>query len=145
MSTLKTLLPILACLISFAAFNAGALARETQADGVKTELWHGKALTATFRVGVCFHPDGKTNGVLILRHANGDEDTYHLYGHTQNNKFELSHGSGHHFSGDLSDPANMTGKVRLKNGLSLNLKGERVKNAVLAPDDCAPLPSAFGK
>lgn len=111
-------------------------------DGLLTELWHGKALTATFRVGVCFEKNGAARGVLILRHANGDEDTYHLYGTATGDKFNLSHSSGHHFAGDLSNPAVMEGKVKLKNGLSLTLKGERSKNATLLADDCAPLPAA---
>lgn len=105
-----------------------------------TELWEGKALTATFRVGMCFSPDGKARGVLLLKHANGQRDAYHLYGTINNGYFDLSHSSGHYFSGHLAGPDKMEGKVRLANGLKLNLKGSRKLNVPLLAEDCAPLP-----
>lgn len=109
-------------------------------SGEVTELWTGKVLTATFRAGMCFRTDGRARGVLILRHANGQEDTYHLYGHIRANAFDLTHGSGHSFTGRLTGPKSMEGRVKLKNGLSLNLEGTREQDVPLAAEDCAPLP-----
>lgn len=105
-----------------------------------TELWEGKVLTATFRTGMCFSPDGKARGVLILRHANGNEDVYHLYGTIKNNSFDLSHSSGHFFNGRLTGRDTMEGKVKLNNGLKLSLEGKRIQDAPLLAKDCAPLP-----
>lgn len=107
---------------------------------VSTELWEGKVLTATFRAGMCFEADGKARGVLILRHAKGQEDVYHLYGTMHDNEFSLSHSSGHKFSGSLENPEKMEGKVKLGNGIRLSMKGIRRKNVPLAAPDCAPLP-----
>lgn len=103
-----------------------------------TELWTGKVLTASFRAGMCFGADGKARGVLILRHANGKEDPYHLYGRIRSNAFDLSHSSGHSFTGKITGPSSMEGRVKLKNGLVLNLKGKRKTDVPLAKD-CAPL------
>lgn len=97
-------------------------------------------LTASFRAGMCFEPNGKARGVLILRHSNGQEDVYHLYGTMRNNEFFLSHGSGHEFRGTLVNPERMEGKVRLANGMRLSLRGERHRHVSLAAEDCAPLP-----
>lgn len=105
-----------------------------------TELWEGKALTATFRVGMCYDARGKANGVLVLRHANGQEDVYHLYGTLKNNEFQLSHSSGHTLTGRLTANDRMEGKARLKSGLKMSLSGSRQRNARLAAADCAPLP-----
>ena len=127
--------------------NPAMAAKKTQpvetvqtGNGLVTELWDGKVLTATFRAGMCFEPTGITKGVLILRHSNGKEDVYHLYGTTFNNEFTLSHGSGHEFNGEFADDNTMKGKVKLANGLRISLKGERHKNVPLAAEDCAPLP-----
>lgn len=111
-------------------------------SGIVTELWEGKVLTATFRTGMCFTPNGIAKGVLILRHANGNEDTYHLNGTIKNNEFELSHLSGHVFNGQLTGPEEMVGTVKLANGLRLSLKGKRIKDAELIAEDCAPLKSS---
>lgn len=108
--------------------------------GVVTELWDGKVLTATFRAGMCFEPDGQTRGVLLLRHSNGNQDVYHLYGRISRGEFELSHGSGHVFKGRLISRDAMEGKVKLANGISLSLKGARHRDAPLLAKDCAPLP-----
>lgn len=104
-----------------------------------TELWEGRVLTARFKAGMCFERDGKARGVLILKHMTGKEDTYHLYGSIKNNSFELSHSSGHYFNGELTDPENMAGKVKLSNGMNLTLKGHRTRNVTLKAPDCAPL------
>lgn len=108
-------------------------------DGETTELWEGRALTARFKVGMCFNENGQARGVLLLRHANGQEDTYHLNGTIKDNVFNLSHSSGHYFKGILSGPAKMEGKARLKSGLSLTLAGKRIRGAPLKAPDCAPL------
>ncbi len=109
-------------------------------SGEVTELWQGKVLTAKFRAGMCFAQNGKARGVLLLTHANGQTDTYHLYGTIKNNEFNLSHGSGHVFTGKITGKNSMEGKVRLKGGMSLNLKGARTIDAPLQAEDCAPLP-----
>lgn len=107
--------------------------------GEVTELWEGRAFTARFKVGMCFNAIGKARGVLLLRHANGQEDTYHLYGTIRDNEFNLSHSSGHTFRGHLVSPDAMEGKAKLKNGLSLTLSGKRIRDVELAAPDCAPL------
>lgn len=104
-----------------------------------TELWEGKILTARFRAGMCFKPDGKAMGVLILTHRNGNEDVYHLYGSMKNNKFNLSHSSGHYFNGELTGPDSMSGLVKLANGMKMSLKGSRKQNVTLKAPDCSPL------
>lgn len=119
------------------AFASGEI---STGNGQITELWQGKVLTASFRAGMCFDPLGKARGVLILRHKNGQEDTYHLYGTIKNNAFDLSHSSGHYFTGRLTGPDSMEGKVKLSNGLKLGLEGRRIQNAKLLAPDCAPLP-----
>ena len=131
-----------ACLFVMQAAPALAQGPKTikSGSGEVTELWTGKVLTATFRAGMCFRTDGKARGVLILRHANGNEDTYHLYGHIRDNAFELTHGSGHSFTGRLTGPKSMEGRVKLKNGLALNLEGTRELDVPLVAEDCAPLP-----
>lgn len=143
------LLAALAAAPALKALAAEAAAAPTAPSGVKTitsgpgevtELWTGKVLTATFRAGMCFGADGKARGVLILRHANGQEDTYHLYGGIRANAFDLTHSSGHSFTGRLTGPRSMEGRVRLKNGLSLSLEGERALDVPLVAEDCAPLP-----
>ena len=131
----------------FAALAAPVFAGEpsaprtiTSGPGEVTELWTGRVLTATFRAGMCFSADGKARGVLLLRHANGQEDTYHLSGSIRANAFDLSHSSGHSFTGRLTGPRSMEGRVRLKNGLRLSLEGERTPDVPLLAEDCAPLP-----
>ena len=135
----------LACLVVLLAVTATPAAETApktikSGSGEVTELWTGKVLTATFRAGMCFRTDGRARGVLILRHANGQEDTYHLYGHIRANAFDLTHGSGPSFTGRLTGPASMEGRVKLKNGLSLNLEGKREQDVPLLAEDCAPLP-----
>lgn len=108
-------------------------------DGRDTEFWEGKILTAKFRAGMCFEPDGKARGVLILTHHTGREDTYHLYGTKLGDKFDLSHSSGHYFKGTLKSPGEMEGNVKLSNGMKMSLKGSRKQNVTLKAPDCAPL------
>lgn len=105
----------------------------------RTEFWEGKVLTASFRAGMCFSRDGKARGVLILRHANGQEDPYHLYGTIRNNEFDLSHSSGHHFAGKLVDAGKMEGRIRLGNGMKWSVKGSRKVDVPLKGPDCAPM------
>lgn len=128
------------CLVlQYGAVWAGEIIKP--GSGEITELWEGKALTARFRVGMCFDALGNARGVLLLRHSNGQEDTYHLYGTIKNNEFNLSHSSGHSFKGRLTSPTSMEGKAKLKNGLGLNLFGQRMRDVELAAPDCAPLPA----
>lgn len=122
-------------------YTVSAYAEETTiSNGMKTtELWEGKALSARFKVGMCYTKKGQAWGVLILRHRNGQEDTYHLYGTLKDGHFDLSHSSGHVMRGDITGRDTMEGKARLKNGLSLTLSGKRYVNVPLKASDCAPM------
>lgn len=122
------------------AEQAGDRAVIVSGPGEVTELWSGKVLTATFRAGMCFSADGRARGVLLLRHANGQEDVYHLKGTIRSNTFDLAHSSGHVFAGRLTGPHSMEGRVTLKNGLRLSLEGTRTLDVPLVAEDCAPLP-----
>lgn len=137
MQSLITLfiLILLACPAALRAENTYIKSDKEQS----AELWEGKILTARFRAGICFKPDGKAMGVLILTHRNGNEDVYHLYGSVRNNKFDLSHSSGHYFNGELTGPDSMEGHVKLANGMKMSLKGSRKQNVTLKAPDCAPL------
>lgn len=128
----------LALTIAFFSGEARSAATITSGTDVSTERWEGKVLTAKFRAGMCFRKNGQAYGVLILRHANGKEDTYHLYGTLKNNHFELAHGSGHHFTGTL-DSTSIKGTAKIKGGPKLGLSGRRIRNVPLAAEDCAPL------
>lgn len=130
---------------TYAANAPGAETTRSNSDH-STELWQGSVLTATFRAGMCFGRDGNARGVLILRHKNGKEDTYHLYGRLEGNEFNLSHSSGHHFSGEITGANTIKGSVKLSNGLRLGLSGDRKVNVPLAAEDCAPLsPAEYDK
>lgn len=102
------------------------------------ELWHGKIYSSTYKAGVCIEANGELKGVLKLKTAKGDIDTYHFYGHFQNNKIYAKHGSGHMFNGAFLSDKNVGGKIALKNGYTLSIKGKRTKNVQLT-DNCAPL------
>lgn len=132
--------PVFACLVFF-LLPSPVRAEDTikTGPGVTTELWEGKVLTASFKTGMCFRPDGEAYGVLILRHASGDEDIYHLKGSIKNNHFQLAHSSGHSFTGKLTGPHSMEGNVKLASGLSLGLSGKRTQDVPLVAKDCAPL------
>lgn len=108
------------------------------APGEQSEMWQGKVLGASFRAGVCYDARGRARGVLLLTHASGQTDVYHLNGVMAGGSFELRHGSGHVFSGSLDSSSAMSGRVRLANGLRLSLKGRRIFGQPLA-QDCAPL------
>lgn len=136
---MKRMMIALICVAFFTGTSLGAQAAISDAGHI-TELWEGSALTARFRVGMCHDSKGKAWGVLLLRHATGQQDTYHLYGTIRNNEFNLHHSSGHYLSGSLGDDGTMQGKARLANGLKLNLSGKRKLNVPLASSDCAPLP-----
>lgn len=128
--------------LAFGLFSGSiASAVETTVTGAEhtTELWQGKALGATFRVGICYRKNGQAQGVLLLRHRNGQQDVYHLYGTLSNNEFHLTHSSGHKLQGTLTGENSMKGRAKLANGLALSLSGKRERNARLAAADCAPL------
>ncbi|MDE5831428.1 MAG: hypothetical protein K2H64_00310 [Desulfovibrio sp.] len=130
-------------LLIFALYSAApaSAAEDTIVSGprYRTELWNGKILTATFRAGMCFAPNGYAKGVFILRHSNGDEDVYHVKGHWQNDEFTVEHGSGHKFSGQFVSDSKIKGKVKLNKGMTLNMSGNRTHNVRLIAHDCAPL------
>lgn len=125
-------------LLFFGLASGNSFAAGSPGPGEVAELWHGKILTASFRTGMCFDATGKARGVLLLRHRNGQQDAYHLYGTIRNNEFSLSHSSGHQFNGQLTGPTTMKGRVHLANGMNLNLEGHRVQDARLEGDDCSP-------
>lgn len=137
----KPQLAAAAFFLAVAMQAGGGLCADTivTGPGVRTERWSGRVLTAKFRAGMCFEANGKARGVLILRHANGNEDVYHLYGHYNNDAFELTHSSGHHFAGELTGPDSMKGSVKINRGPRLSLSGKRVLDVPLAASDCAPL------
>lgn len=135
-------LPLLAVFLlchPLASLAPAAEATVVTGPKYRTELWRGKVLSASFRAGMCFAPNGYAKGVFILRHANGDEDVYHVKGHWENDEFYLEHGSGHKFSGRLGDDGSVKGKVRLNKGISLNMSGKRKLNVRLIAHDCAPM------
>lgn len=141
MPLLKSLLFFIALVLLRAAPTLSAVPDTTSGgDNFHTEEWQGQVLTATFRAGMCFGDDGKARGVLLLRHANGQQDTYHLSGQWTGNSFSLGHGSGHSFTGEITSRTTMKGRVKLKNGMGFNLKGDRKLNVPLLTEDCAPLP-----
>ncbi len=121
--------------------NAPALADAPSAAPVEVrELWTGSLYTSSFRAGMCFSAQGKVRGVLHLRLANGQVDVYHLNGRVKDNVIEASHSSGHIFRGRLSGPDSVEGTINLKNGMKIKIKGKRIQDVPLAPEDCAPLP-----
>lgn len=140
MKYLLAIFTLLACILpAWQSKAQGTLGPEKDRA---TELWEGKALTAHFRVGICYKPDGQAQGVLVLKHRSGNEDIYHLYGTVKNNEFYLTHSSGHKLSGKLIGPDEMEGKAKLSSGLKLSLSGKRIQNVPLAAPDCAPLANA---
>lgn len=129
---------LILCLCFFPGSSLAAETTVTDANHV-AELWEGRALTARFRVGMCYNKQGKAWGVLLLRHARGQEDVYHLYGTMRNNQFDLHHSSGHYLSGTVNDNGTMRGKAKLGNGMKLSLSGTRKVNVPLRAEDCAPM------
>lgn len=103
------------------------------------ELWTGSLYSSTYRVGVCFSAQGKIRGVVYLRLYNGKVDVYHIDGTVHDNEVEAHHSSGHSFKGRLVSPDTVEGVISLKNGMNIQLKGEREHDAALAATDCAPL------
>jgi len=102
-------------------------------------LWTGSLYSSTYRVGVCFSATGTVRGVVHLRLYNGKVDVYHIDGSVHDNEIEAHHSSGHSFKGRLVSPDTVEGVISLKNGMKIQLKGERTHDAVLAASDCAPL------
>ncbi|MBQ9406723.1 MAG: hypothetical protein IJU37_08340 [Desulfovibrio sp.] len=108
--------------------------------GEVRELWIGKMYTSTFRVGICYSPEGNVRGVALLKQRNGDVDVYHIFGVLRDNEIQARHASGHIFRGRLVSEENVEGVITLKSGLRVRLEGRREHNAHLADEDCAPLP-----
>ena len=135
------ILKLLLSMLIFSSFQSVCAAEDLikSSDKQTTEYWEGKVLTARFRAGMCFQPNGKAHGVLILTHRNGNEDVYHLYGTYRDSYFDLSHSSGHYFNGQRTGPDSMEGQVKLSNGMKMKLKGSRKQNVSLKAPDCAPL------
>jgi len=103
------------------------------------EIWQGKIYTSTYRAGVCIDVKGQIQGVLKLRTSKGDVDTYHFFGHIKNGKIFAKHSSGHIFKGKFISDSKVGGKITLKSGYKVALKGKRLKNVQLTTS-CAPLP-----
>lgn len=123
------------------AASAAPMAPATPAVPVAeyTEVWEGKVLSATYRVGMCTRADGTVRGVFLLTHRSGETDVYHLNGSVRDHSLTARHHSGHELTADLRDPSTVRGKMRLKNGMSFSLDARRHPNAPVT-DDCAPLP-----
>ncbi len=106
--------------------------------GESTELWEGKVLSATFAAGICTKPGGAVRGVFLLTHRSGDTDVYHVYGYRDGNMVEVRHPSGHVFRAEVAPDGTLEGRARIKNRISLTLKGRSTPGVPLS-DDCAPL------
>lgn len=102
------------------------------------ELWTGSVYTSTYRIGICFSPEGKVRGVMRLRTFSGAVDVYHFWGAAKNSDVEARHSSGHRFTWRLLSPERVEGEIVLKSGRKIRIDGVRHHNARLAPDDCAP-------
>lgn len=102
------------------------------------ELWTGSVLTATFKAGVCTKKNGSARGVLLLTHATGQTDVYHVYGYKEGSYFELRHASGHIGKITGYEGGLLKGTVRLKSGFKINVQGRSRLNVPLS-DDCAPI------
>ncbi len=103
------------------------------------ELWSGKLYTSTYMAGVCTSDTGKMHGVLLLKLANGQTDVYHFYGSKDvQNMLYLYHNSGHRFEGNYVNDREVTGKITLENGFSVELTGQREQHVRLT-EKCGPL------
>ncbi len=115
-----------------------SLSAEIEPD-VQKELWSGRMYSSTFKAGVCIDNKGDVRGVLFLRLKEGKISTYTYSGSkNSNNEFNLRHHSGHSFKGKFESDSVVSGKVKTKNGYTVNLKGKRTLNAPLGPR-CQPL------
>ncbi|MDR1777223.1 MAG: hypothetical protein LBR31_05275 [Desulfovibrio sp.] len=103
-----------------------------------TELWTGGIYASTYRAGLCFSANGAVRGVVRLRQKNGQVDVYHIHGAVRGRKIEASHSSGHTFKGELLGADKVEGTITLKNGLRIDLEGERRADVPLDMEDCAP-------
>lgn len=126
-----------------AALLCGALSLSVAAPGRAEdelrELWTGRLYTSTYRAGVCVRPDGDLRGVLLLRLASGAVDVYHFQGRMENGDITARHSSGHKFQGRFADENAVVGKIVLKSGRRVDLRGRRVRGTILSTDTCRPL------
>ncbi|MDR2744282.1 MAG: hypothetical protein LBB66_03665 [Desulfovibrio sp.] len=127
-------IPVFALLLHLLAPTEATAQNSAEA----TELWTGSLYTSTYRVGLCFSPQGTIRGVLHLRLKNGKVDVYHISGVIHGNEIEASHSSGHKFTGELAAPDRVEGVIALKNGMKIELSGRRERDVPLVPEDCAP-------
>ncbi len=95
-------------------------------------------LSATFKAGICTRPGNGVRGVFLLTHKNGDTDVYHVYGYREGGFVEVRHASGHIFKARVEPDGTLEGKARIRNRVSLTLKGKSTPGVQLT-DDCAPL------
>lgn len=102
------------------------------------ELWTGSLYSSTYRAGVCLGADGNVRGVLLLRQSSGKVDVYHFYGAHKDGVINAHHPSGHVFKGGFDDADTVRGKITLKNGFNVTLKGRRTHDAPLS-ETCRPL------
>ncbi len=109
-------------------------------DTVRRELWTGSLYSSTYKVGLCISPTNTVRGVLHLRLKNGQVDVYHFYGHiNEKGVITVTHNDGHRFEGYFKDARTVLGKITLRNGFSMKLSGERMRDASLTKS-CGPLP-----
>lgn len=113
--------------------------QKTVASDDIRELWTGRIYTSTYRVGICFQPEGELRGVLLLRLTTGKEDVYHIFGRMDAGVLTARHTSGHSFRGHFDDDEHVSGEITLKSGRIVRLAGQRHHHAPLSVDTCRPL------
>ncbi len=119
--------------------NTTKLSTPKQAEETIGELWTGSIYSSTFRAGACIHPDGKVNGVLLLKLKNGQVDTYHFYGNMdEHGIIRAKHNSGYKFKGKIDSVVKVSGEVTLNNGFTIDIEGNRLQNSKLTKT-CGPL------
>ncbi len=125
---------------SMAEEKSTKISAPKQAQETIGELWTGSVYTSTFRAGACIAPDGKVNGVLLLKLKNGQVDTYHFYGTMDKDGIiRAKHHSGYKFKGRFDSAVKVSGEATLNNGFTIDLEGDRFQNTKLT-ERCGPLP-----
>ncbi len=129
--------PSLAAALIVLVLGAAPAARCAD-PGERTELWEGNVLSATFKAGICTRPNNGVRGVFLLTHKNGDTDVYHVYGYREGSFVAVRHAAGPIFRAEVAPAGTLEGKARIRNRVSLTLKGKSTSGVPLT-DDCAPL------
>ncbi len=130
------LLPAL-MLAALLLWPQNANADKSQAPENDNELWTGSVYTSTFKIGFCRSGES-VRGVVLLRTWTGKVDVYHFYGSMHDGIIEAAHSSGHKFKGSFVSNSEVKGKLKLKNGHTVEVKADRHHNANLN-EDCRPV------